>query len=173
MLSGKIPFILAGIVLFIISHAGNWYISDKNGYSRAIAEVSTKSAKLVEEARAKEVKINADNQIKVAQLVESAKTEKAKVSELYQRLKLLQRKPVNQDNDRVCSSRPDPNIIELYNSAIDSQYLPKNINISFIIGEGNTIESYQLYTIEEYNRVTNQLNTLIDVTRGLDCVVNG
>jgi len=96
------------------------------------------------------------------------------MSKLQQRLKLLQTKRADKVNGSVCnvSNSIDADIIELYNSAIDSQYLPKNINIAFIVGETYTTEGYQLYTIEQYNKIAAQLVTLVDVVENLDCVIS-
>ena len=95
------------------------------------------------------------------------------MQELQTRLRLLQAKHADKIGSGVCNV-PDSvraDVIKLYNEAIDSRYLPQNINITFIDGETISVEGYQLYTIEKYNRIANQLTTLIDVTSNLDCVV--
>jgi len=170
----KILPYLFGIIVLVIIGGGAYYVGNKVGYEKAITEVSKESYKLAKVARDKEVKINAFNQQKVAKLVESNKEQVTKMSRLQKRLKLLQTKRADKVTGSVCDGTDsvDADVVSVFQSAIDSRYLSKNINIAFIVGETYTVEGYCLYSIEEYNRIASQLVTLIDVTNGLDCVVN-
>ena len=165
MINAKLIPYLFRIVTLVLVGAGFYYVGSESGYDQAITEISKQSAQVIEQALHEQGVINAEHQAEVAQYEKLQRQELSKVSDLKARLREIEAEKPHVPDGVLCDDIDSYNadIVGVYISAIDTESLHRETNITESATEKDTVAEYLLRCVNSYNSCAVQLNTLIEV----------